>query len=89
MADFYAVHRRAIAEGMRSTREGEYFSIPMQVPFGAVTAANGSPMNPSLRIAAFLHKVGGGHLPADKATKAMIDEWQGKYGCVDDWGFPD
>lgn len=88
MADFYSIHRRAIAEGMRTTREGEYFRIPVQVPFGTVTA-DGNPMNPSLQIATFFHKVGGGHLPADKAVNAMIDEWQVKYGCVDDWGFPD
>lgn len=85
MADFYAVHRRAIVEGMKATREGEYFNIPVQVPFGATA----DPFRPSLEIAAFLHCIGGGHLPADKASKAMIDEWQGKYGCVDDWCFPD
>lgn len=89
MASFYDVHRRAIAEGMRVTREGEYFKIPVQVPFGVVTAIDDGPMNPSLQIAEFLHRVGGGHLPADKASKAVIDEWQKKYGCVDDWGFPD
>lgn len=86
MADFYAVHRRAIADGMRATREGEYFSIPIQEPFSATIELK---LNPSLKIATLFHKVGGGHLPADKATKDMIDEWQGKYGCVDDWGFPD
>lgn len=86
MVDFYAVHRRAIAEGMRNTREGEYFSIPMQVPFGTLTY---NPMNPALKTVTLIHGVGGGNLPADKASKAMIDEWQEEFGCVDDWCFPD
>lgn len=85
MADFYAVHWREITQGMRSTNEGEYFKVAMQVPF----CASFNQMNPTLNIVVLLHGVGGKHFPADKAAEAMISDWNKEYAEVAEWGFPD
>lgn len=85
MADFYAVHRSAIERGVRDTREGEYFHIHVQEPFASAIRPKEAP---SMPIVTFCHGVGGKHLLADKASKAVVDDWSKAYESLDDWNFP-